>query len=262
MRPHVARRARAALPVFLVLSLPYPLAANEIFDARGFNPNRPSSTQLPFEHIDPLTGNLLLVFTDLTLPGNAGFDLAIQRTYNSTIFRDDETFSTIDWDSWAGVGWSMHLGRVRTQQDDTPLAVEMPDGSSHKLFPNFVGNSALQVTRDYWLYNRNANPPTLQLPNGVVYTFNKIVAFGSGNYYRYPTRIQDPFGNKIEIEYGSLTPGPGCDPEDHAVPRGARQPGFAEARGHVYDGNRQHRHGFPLATKEDGLSRADLGVQL
>jgi hypothetical protein len=37
------------------------------------------------EHIDPMTGNLPLTFTDLVLPGNAGFDLKIQRIYNSKI---------------------------------------------------------------------------------------------------------------------------------------------------------------------------------
>jgi YD repeat-containing protein len=208
MLSYAGRRARAALPIFLVLALPCALDANEIFDARGFNPNRSSSTQLPFEHIDPLTGNLLLVFTDLRLPGNAGFDLVIQRTYNSKIFRDDETFSTIDWDSWAGVGWSLHLGRVRTTWDDTPLAVEMPDGSSHKLFRYFVGDSGLFVTRDYWLYDTNASPPTLRLPNGTVYTFGSVVGFPSRNYYRYATRIQDPFDNKVDIAYGGPTPIP------------------------------------------------------
>ena len=59
-----------------------------VFDERGFKPNREYFSQLPYEHIDPLTGNLLLTFTDLVLPGNAGFDLRIQRTYNSKICRD------------------------------------------------------------------------------------------------------------------------------------------------------------------------------
>jgi uncharacterized protein DUF6531 len=61
---------------------------NEVFDARGFARNRDYFSQLPYEHIDPLTGNLLLTFTDLVLPGNAGLDLRIQRTYNSKIYRD------------------------------------------------------------------------------------------------------------------------------------------------------------------------------
>ena len=196
--------------VVLVLVLPWLVAAaraDEVFDARGFNRNRDFFSQLPYEHIDPLTGNLLLTFVDLELPGNAGLDLRLQRTYNSKIL-PNYPFGILDADSWAGVGWSFHLGRVRTGPADDPIAVEMPDGSSHKLFPNFVGDSAKHVTRDYWIYDRNANPPQLKLTNGVVYTFGKVVVFGSGNHYRYPTLIQDPFGNRIEITYASVAEAP------------------------------------------------------
>jgi hypothetical protein len=145
-----------AVPLLVVLLLsgivPLSGAGDEVFDARGINPHRPFFSQLPYEHIDPLNGNLLLVFTDLSLPGNAGFDLKIQRSYNSKVFRD-QTFGAVDSDSWAGVGWSLHLGRVKTTAQDLPLAVEMPDGSSHKLFPGFVDGSGKYVTRDYWLYD-------------------------------------------------------------------------------------------------------------
>src|SRR5258706_15310328 len=54
-----------------------------IFDAKGFQQNRDYFSQEPFEHIDTMTGGLVLTFTDLVLPGNAGRDLRIQRTYNS-----------------------------------------------------------------------------------------------------------------------------------------------------------------------------------
>jgi len=37
----------------------------------------------PFEHIDTLSGNLILTVHDLVLPGNAGRELRFQRTYNS-----------------------------------------------------------------------------------------------------------------------------------------------------------------------------------
>jgi hypothetical protein len=48
--------------------------APEVFNAWGFDQNRDYFSELPFEHIDPMTGNLLLTFTDLVLPGNAGFE--------------------------------------------------------------------------------------------------------------------------------------------------------------------------------------------
>src|SRR5207249_5413658 len=51
--------------------------------AKGFQQNRDYFSQEPFEHTDPGTGSLVLSFTDLVLPGNAGRDLKFIRTYNS-----------------------------------------------------------------------------------------------------------------------------------------------------------------------------------
>jgi hypothetical protein len=89
-----------------VLLVPVHAAAQEqIFNARGFPQDHETFSQLPCEHIDPLTGNLLLTFTDLVLPGNAGFDLRIQRTYNSKIYAGYTTFGEILRDnSWVGIG--------------------------------------------------------------------------------------------------------------------------------------------------------------
>ena len=86
----VRRVSRGEVPAWpaiavAVLGLSGAAVADEVFDAAGFNPNRDYFSALPFEHVDPMTGNLVLTFTDLVLPGNAGFDLRIQRTYNSKI---------------------------------------------------------------------------------------------------------------------------------------------------------------------------------
>jgi len=48
-------------------------------DAGGFQPNRAYFSPEPFEHFDMQSGNLLLTFTDLVLPGNAGRDLRFTR---------------------------------------------------------------------------------------------------------------------------------------------------------------------------------------
>ena len=48
----------------------------------GLQINRDYFSQAPYEFIDPATGNLILQFTDLALPGNAGRDLRFQRTYD------------------------------------------------------------------------------------------------------------------------------------------------------------------------------------
>jgi hypothetical protein len=50
---------------------------------KGFHSDRSYFSPLPFEHFDPVTGNVLLTFTDLELPGNGGRSLRFQRTYNA-----------------------------------------------------------------------------------------------------------------------------------------------------------------------------------
>jgi hypothetical protein len=188
-------------------------ADNEVFDARGFNPNRDFFSQLPYEHIDPLTGNVLLTFTDLVLPGNAGFDLKIQRTYNSKIFTNVQTGDAPNEDSWAGLGWTLHLGRVLNANNTggagpPPGPIEMPDGSRHKLY-NLISGSSVPctgscfITRDFWVYI-NASIPVLLLPNGTKYTFGRSTTLPIGGTQvavKYPTRIEDPFGNVVTVTY-------------------------------------------------------------
>ena len=54
-----------------------------VFDGKGAQRGHQYFGQLPEENIDTLNGNLHLTFTDLALPGNAGLDLRITRSYNS-----------------------------------------------------------------------------------------------------------------------------------------------------------------------------------
>jgi hypothetical protein len=68
--------------IALVLLLANAAVARGQEGIAGSQPNRAYASQLPFEQIDPLSGNLMLQFTDLVLPGNAGRDLRFQRTFN------------------------------------------------------------------------------------------------------------------------------------------------------------------------------------
>src|SRR6188768_2524191 len=54
-------------------------AGNEI----GFQPNRDYLSLQPFESLDTVSGNLVLTFTDLLLPGNGGRELRFERAYNN-----------------------------------------------------------------------------------------------------------------------------------------------------------------------------------
>lgn len=182
-------------------------AQDPVFDARGFDPHRSFFNQVPFEHIDPLTGNVLLTFVDLVLPGNAGFDLRIQRTYNSKIYKNYDTQGDFPReDSWAGIGWTFHQGRVihGLTSDAAWPVIEMPDGSLHQTFPHITpvpsGCSPCFITREYWIYDKDDFK--LTLPNGTVYTFLHSAQIGTdGLPALYATRIEDTFGNFVTISY-------------------------------------------------------------
>lgn len=175
----------------------------DFFNAGGFSPTRDYFSELPYEHIDPLTGNLLLTFTDLVLPGNAGLELRIQRTYNSKIYVGYPGL-TLREDSWAGVGWTLHMGRIRNPSAGIPGPIEMPDGSQHELFTN-SSPSGTFITRDFWIYDRSPASPVLKLTNGLVYTFGRSTTI-NGVPYRYVTRIDDTFGNHIDVSYTTGSP--------------------------------------------------------
>jgi YD repeat-containing protein len=176
--------------------------ADQVFDAWGFNQNRDYFSQLPYEHIDPMTGNLLLTFTDVVLPGNAGFDLRIQRTYNSKIYRDyNDKGDTLGEDSWAGVGWTLLVARVLNPFFPNKPIIEMADGSRHQTYNHVSGNGTF-ITRDFWQY-RSVPNPVLSLPNGVTYSFGRQATIGGLGTVLLATEVRDPFGNRVVIEYAS-----------------------------------------------------------
>lgn len=98
------------------------------------------------ENVNPYSGNLTLVHTDIILPGNSGLDLKIMRVYNSAIWGIRNTsfpgLVAINERSPVGIGWSMHMGIVYNPGGDgsnNPIlpnnpVVEMPDGSKHVLY--------------------------------------------------------------------------------------------------------------------------------
>jgi YD repeat-containing protein len=174
----------------------------------GFAPGRDTHTVLPYEHVDPMSGNLVLVTTDLVLPGNAGLDLVVQRVYNSKIHpRYEHGDLTPEERSWVGLGWRLHFGRVinPTSLVSGETKIEFPDGSRHPLYQTTAFPEGW-MTRGFARYDRTTH--TLKLPNGLVYTFGHVAAAnGLLGVARYVTQIADPFGNTLSFAYFSA-PGP------------------------------------------------------
>lgn len=95
---------RCTLLLFAIaLAAALPAAAQTPFFHQGLDPLHPPDSAIPNEQVDPASGTLTIVATDLVLPGNAGFNLAIQRVYNSSIFPNYDSGNTdVEERSWAG----------------------------------------------------------------------------------------------------------------------------------------------------------------
>jgi hypothetical protein len=168
---------------------------------------RSLDSALPNEAVDPFSGTLSIVETDLVLPGNAGLDVRVQRVYSSAIYPGyNSNDLTIEEDSWAGIGWKLHFGRVINPGSTTSGAtqIEMGDGSRHALYTTSVAPG--WTTTGFWLYDRSTH--TLKLPGGVMYEFGHVVNLGGTlGTVRYVSAIRDQFNNLIEFTYFS-SPGP------------------------------------------------------
>lgn len=201
MRLDTRRLAELACGLFCALAtMAAPAAAQTPFNHRGIDTLHPGSSVLPNEQVDPASGALSIVATDLVLRGNAGLDLSVTRVYNSNVYPNySGGNTTIEEDSWAGIGWKLHFGRI-INPDSTvggETQIEMGDGSRHPLYHEANGG---WITTDFWLYDRTTH--TLKLPNGIVYVFDRVVTINATiGTVRYVTEIRDPFNNRLTFSY-------------------------------------------------------------
>jgi YD repeat-containing protein len=197
VRDRVVLHGIIAVWLFLVCSASAAAQQNPVLDAPGFRQNRDYFSQLPFEHVDTMTGGLVLTFTDLVLPGNAGRDLRFQRTYNSKTGR---------W-SFGLDGLALHISVPPRPtftpgfQEMTP-ALEMSDGSMRRMAwystPNGSDPASFDVAISsvFWRYDRNAH--AVSMPNGVTCTYAEV----SPNWERIQA-CNDPFGNTLDFAWTS-----------------------------------------------------------
>lgn len=176
---------------------------DSVFEATGFQKNRAYFSQLPFENIDMVSGNLVLTFTDLVLPGNAGMDLRFQRTYN---LNGDPTWSF----GLAGIPLRIRNPDGPTHCDDNPPlpGILTADGGERKAFPRTPYPKlypqtcwpldTVFITSDFWRWDRTTR--VLQLPNGWTIRYSPTFTI-SGNSVAYAEEVKDAFDNRITIEW-------------------------------------------------------------
>ena len=185
LRQSPRHRALIAAAVLAMAWLGAPGAFGQTADqgeltAKGHVPFHGSFSQFPWEHIDTFSGNVVLSFTDLVLPGNAGFNLAIQRTWNA-----NDSASRWNW----GVGPTLHATGVFYD----PSTLTLPDGSVLRLLP--TADAGIYLTdSQFWRVTLTDTEHKAELPDGTVWFFQQ--AWG---LEYFPVRMEDPFGNAVDV---------------------------------------------------------------
>lgn len=196
-------------------------AAGDVFDQFFRYTERDTQAlfqEMPGETVDPFTGILHIVQEDLVLPGKAGLDLRILRSYNSKIWgRSDlldlEPFLAEKEHSVLGYGWSFHMGRLKNPLGsgqsgscggDFPV-YEAPDGTTHVFYP--ISGGTTFVSKDYWRMERNCAALSgagacVWSNTGIRYELSSSNQFWMGTVPVWPTSgIVDLFGNRITVDY-------------------------------------------------------------
>jgi len=212
---------RQSLLVFVVL-LMFTVAApahgqSELSNAdaannKGLLKQRGYFSPEPFEHFDTLSGNLVLTFTDLVLPGNAGRELRFQRTYNNQSYQS----GAFAGDGEAPSRWVFGFPGMVMRVSEKPV----PSDADFSQFQRIITTTPWFIMGDgSWRRTIYLNPPTGP-------TLARVATVESGDFYRYNrqdhtlqmpdgtfctydpttgrlTSFRDPFGNMVYLEWNT-----------------------------------------------------------
>lgn len=200
----------------------------------GLNPFKDAINQHFNEYVDPFSGTLQLKYTDLTIPGNGGMDININRVYTSL---QTNQYPVIGLN---GLGWTMHFGRIVISRNHIaklcaqgayPLttqenpSIELPDGGRELLVLNHITNDGSLITRSNWRARclDSGGGMLVTSPDGTKYTMNQADTF-LGEPSWYTTRIEDLHGNWIRIDYRTNAAGIAYVHEIYRSEEGAAAP--------------------------------------
>lgn len=189
----------------------------DFYKEPGIYPNRDYLNQHVSENIDPFTGSLEIQSTDVYLPGIAGFDLKVVRSYNTTRINPanpaDLTTSSI-----AGLGWTVHFGRVLRKANGNPCAnanaadtldnpvLELPDGSRQVLAYTPTGSPAMLTTQRWRAECIGSTGLAVYSPDGVRYDMTQhvleVAALPTLHAW-YTRTITDRNGHSATVSYAA-----------------------------------------------------------
>ncbi len=182
------------------------------YQEAGHGVNRVEDAQHPNERIDPFTGKLQWHFIDLDIPGNGGLDIKVQRSYSSLN-------EILGEPSPAGVGWTMHFGRVIHKAAVSVCAMgqgatfnpvlELPDGSRQIMYESV--DATTRITPAFWKGTCDPSGGLIvQSPDGTSYemtTPGPLIGVDPNKFQGtwYTTRIVDRNGNTLSFTYTPIT---------------------------------------------------------
>jgi YD repeat-containing protein len=192
-----------------------PMVSKDAVMRKGFHSDRGYFSPLPFEHFDPVNGNLVLSFVDLELPGPAGRTLRFTRTYNA---QTREPNQTSHW-TFGLEGLVMRVkdkplvtppyaynGTIGPMLQDTPL-LYTSDGGIHPTVylqtpvPSSPTTLHHVTSAEFVRYNRATG--TMQYPDGLVAHFRSGfdsetgAVVGDGRV----DLLRDQYGNEVTFSY-------------------------------------------------------------
>ncbi len=230
----------------------YNLAVTGDYKMPGFPGGRSFASDTGTEIIDPFSGLLKLVYTDMSIPGNGGLDINIQRYYNSVQEPRTTEGTALRGRSVVGIGWDMHFGRIyphlnnRYSASNNPSnckignvsskwnpVLELADGTRKHLV-NDDSNDYSFTTSDNW--KASCLPTSLDKgrgglivysPNGLTYIFadfgnvigtlSGTLVFQRNDFAYLLTKVLDAHGNYIEYTYENVYPLTWESEKRHAV---------------------------------------------
>lgn len=174
------------------------------------------------ENIDLFSGNLNIRQVDFTVPGRNGMSIDVVRYYNSKLWTgwvsetsNSKTIKKELHNSPIGLGWNFLVGKITSQTDtlypyrNEPYVI-FSDGTSRSILETIDGEY-ITTSHDKVELVRDTQGNPIEIPNtdklmqrvttksGMKYTFGHVVPATGG--YTYATRIEDPNGNSMTIEY-------------------------------------------------------------
>ena len=181
---------------------------------------------LKTELIDPYSGRVSLRYVDLKIPGPAGLDIEVVRSYHALSGPPTAAYDLDGDRTIFGVGWDIGFGRIhrptsggpcrtgRARADRSPV-LELPGGERKVLYDTTQGEPFDLVSQDRWRATCIQTTHTsgglsyvdsgylVTSPQGLRYWIDWLgqARLGAGVDTLYVTRIEDPHGNYLEFHY-------------------------------------------------------------